>query len=209
MHNPDKSLDESCPWVVLHRHCMRTVAFSMLLDPVRAFLGQEFTSLPSEAELRIQSNGVDLCVELMASLHGFFDFVYTHDAKFHLVLFSLFDTAAVLCAAVLHDKHHTLSRREDVFKAIDDAHTMLRRLRLVTKSAKTPYNILSRILKRLPRTAAAPKAFQHSPYTKVPCVSEEVISPREISVESIIAPTLPQSTVSVPEVPYFDHLECV
>ncbi|KAK2468379.1 hypothetical protein H9L39_20025 [Fusarium oxysporum f. sp. albedinis] len=40
--------------------------------------------------------------------------------------------------SVLHDKPHALSRREDVCKAIDDAHTMLRRLRAVTKSAKTP-----------------------------------------------------------------------
>lgn len=183
--NPDKPADLSSPWVALHRHCIRTVALSMLLDPVRAFLGKEFRSLPSEAELKIHSHGVDLCIELMTSLHSFFDFVHTHDAKFHLVLFSIFDTAAILCAAVLHDRHHTLLRREDIFKAIDDAHTMLRRLRGVTKSACTPYSVLSRIRARLPRAVTGPKDCL---YTKVPC---EVISPRDRSGESITPPTLP------------------
>lgn len=165
VHNPDKTLDVACPWIVLHRHYIRTMAFSMLLDPVRAYLAQPFTTNTKEAELKIRSDGINYLLELMVSLKGFFEWVYPRDSKFHFVLFCIFDTSTVLCTAVLHDENHSLPRRDEVFKAIDNAHAMLRRLRTVTKSARTSYGILSRIVQRLPRTDVRPK-IDESPAAK-------------------------------------------
>lgn len=216
VHNPDKSLDASCPWIVLHRHYLRTMAFSMLLDPIRAFLARPFTIRSSEAELQIRSDGIDYCLELMVSLRGFFDHVYPRDAKFHFVLFCIFDTSTVLCSAVLHDEHHTLPRRDDVFKAIDEAHAMLQRLRMVTKSARTSYGILTRIVQRLPRTVVTPKVTTGSPLNKKARVGEtsassqtgsyqsgssRLISPPTTTVATHMTPATVASSAGAPSLP--------
>ncbi|KAM6531773.1 hypothetical protein FSOLCH5_001225 [Fusarium solani] len=196
-HNPDTSLDASCPWIVLHRHYLRTMAFSMLLDPIRVFLARPFTIRSSEAELQIRSGGINYCLELMVSLRGFFDHVYPRDAKFHFVLFCIFDTATVLCSAVLHDQYHTIPRRDDVFKAIDEAHDMLQRLRTVTKSAKTSFGILNRIVQRLPRTVVTPKMVTGSPSSKKARIGEAAASPQTVSHECVSASFAPQPTTTM------------
>lgn len=216
VHNPDKALDASCPWIVLHRHYLRTMAFSMLLDPIRAFLARPFTIRSSEAELQIRSDGIDYCLELMVSLRGFFDHVYPRDAKFHFVLFCIFDTSTVLCSAVLHDEHHTLPRRDDVFKAIDEAHAMLQRLRMVTKSAKTSYGILTRIVQRLPRTVVTPKVATGSPSNKKARFADAdapsqtgshqsgsppMISPPTTTMTAPITPATAASSAGAPSLP--------
>ncbi|KAH6900195.1 hypothetical protein B0T10DRAFT_534696 [Thelonectria olida] len=141
-NTPDKSLGMTYPWIVLHRHYLRTITFSMLLDTIRAFIDRKFTTDVNEAELQIRRDGIGYYLKLMVSLR-----------------------ATVLCSAVLHDENHTLPRRDDVFKAIDDAHVLLQRLRTVTKSARTSYDILSRIIQRLPRTNVSP-TLKQTPHGK-------------------------------------------
>ncbi|KAF4978979.1 hypothetical protein FZEAL_4734 [Fusarium zealandicum] len=200
-HNPDKSLDASCPWIVRHRHYIRTMAFSMLLDPIRSFLARPFTIRSSHAELQIRRDGIDYCLELMVSLREFFNHVYPRDARFHFILFCIFDTSTVLSSAVLHDEHHTLPRRDDVFKAIDEAHAMLQRLRMVTKSAKISYGILTRIVQRLPRTVMTPRVTKDSPLAKKARVIEVAAAPQTASRESVspqlISPTTTASAAVV------------
>lgn len=191
VHNPDHSLDLSCPWIVLHRHYIRTMAFSMLLDPIRAYLARAFTIDSTDAELQIRSDGIDYCLELMVSLRGFFDHVYPRDAKFHFVLFCIFDTSTVLCSAVLHDQYHTLPRRDDVFRAIDEALAMLQRLNTVTKSAKTSYGILSRIVHRLPRTRVVPRSPEENG-SKRPRITEVPISPHMVAHQDMSPPLMTQ-----------------
>lgn len=204
VNNPDKSLDGNCPWIVLHRHYIRTMAFSMILDPIRAYLARAFTIDAKEAELKIRSDGIDYCLELMVSLRGFFDHVYPRDSKFHFVLFCIFDTSTVLCSAILHDEHHTLPRRDDVFGAIDDAHAMLQRLRMVTKSARTSYGILSRIVQRLPRTKVLPgkeQTRQNSNAKRLRVTKAEVPAAPEAEVpgfvqSQVLAVVSPPTTAS-------------
>ncbi|RFN53099.1 hypothetical protein FIE12Z_2683 [Fusarium flagelliforme] len=178
VHNPDRSLDASCPWIVLHRHLIRTVAFTMLLQPIRGILTKPFAIRSLEAELQIRSDGIGYCLELMTSLHGLFDHVYPRDANYHFVLFCIFDISTVLCSAVLHDEQHTLPRREDVYKAIDEAHAILQSMRMVTKSAKASYGILTRIVHRLPRTSRTYGMAGKSPEAVVPQVPEAATSPQ-------------------------------
>ncbi|KAL9574794.1 hypothetical protein ACKAV7_001206 [Fusarium commune] len=186
VQHPDRSSDASCPWMVLHRHILHTVAFSMLLQPIRGFLTRPFAIRFLEAELQIRSDGINYCLELMASLRRFFKYVYPRDAKFHFVLFCIFDISTVLCSAVLHDEHHTLPRRDDVYKAIDEAHAMLQELRTVTKSAKASYGILTRIVQRLPRPTTTHNTASKSPVPSRPqAPPEAAASPQTLSPGSV------------------------
>ncbi|KAL2674994.1 hypothetical protein Neosp_011174 [[Neocosmospora] mangrovei] len=167
------------------------------------FLARPFTIRSTKAELQIRSDGIDYCLELMVSLRGFFDHVYPRDAKFHFVLFCIFDTSTVLCSAILHDEHHTIPRRDDVFKAIDEAHAMLQRLRMVTKSAKTSYGILTRIVQRLPRTVVTPKVIASSPANKKARITETPVPSQTGSRQSASPPLIspPTTTMATPITP--------
>ncbi|KAH7256757.1 fungal-specific transcription factor domain-containing protein [Fusarium tricinctum] len=198
IHNPDKTLDASYPWIKLHRHFIRTVAFSMLLQPIRGFLTRPFAIRSLEPELQIRKDGINYCLELMVSLRGFFDHVYPRDAKFHFVLFCIFDISTVLCSAVLHDEHHTLPRREDVYRTIDEAHSLLQSLRTITKSAQASYGILTRIVQRLPRTTTTHSLVGKSPVLPRSHVPEAVVSPQTISPGSAHQHNSPPATTFSP-----------
>lgn len=198
IHNPDKSLDASCPWITLHRHFIRTVAFSMLLQPIRSFLTRPFAIRSLDSELQIRRDGISYCLELMVSLRGFFDHAYPRDAKFHFILFCIFDVSTVLCSAVLHDEHHTLPRREDVYRTIDEAHSLLQSLSTMTKSAKASYGILTRIVQRLPRTAITQSLVGKSPVPPRSHVPEAVVSPQTISPGSAHQHNSPPATTFSP-----------
>lgn len=149
MENPDKSVDSRHSWVTLHRHYLRTMAYSMMIDPLRAYLAKRMAQDSPPMELRLRTYGINYALKLMDALYGFFDHVYPRDAKFHWALFSIFDTAAVLCSAVLHDEDQSMPRREDITVAIDSALSMLKRLASQTRAAKTSYDILLRLTKRV------------------------------------------------------------
>ncbi|PNY28957.1 transcriptional regulatory protein [Tolypocladium capitatum] len=151
----DEGSDTQRPWIVLHRHYLHTMSFSMLLDPIRAYLAMPMTTSSQPDELRIRSDGIDYSLKLMGALYDFFDHVYPRDAKFHFVLFCIFDTAAVLCSALMHDQDTSIPRRDDILGAIDGAVNMLRRLNTVTKTAKTSYEILLRVSQRVTRASLA------------------------------------------------------
>lgn len=197
VHNPDRILDKSYPWIILHRHYLRTMSFSMLMDPIRAYLAKPQATNLSEAELRIREDGIKYCLELMASLHGFFNHVYPRDAKFHFVLFCIFDTATVLSSAMLHDVYQTLPRRDEVYKAIDEAYYMLVRLSAVTKSAKASAGILSRIMQRLPRNKSL-HSLPKLDSAKRSCTAEVAVYPPtdllQIGIPQSPLITLPQNT---------------
>ncbi|KID92415.1 Fungal specific transcription factor [Metarhizium guizhouense ARSEF 977] len=149
--DPDTSNDASRPWIVLHRHYLHTMAMSMMLDPIRAYLARPMSKQSPPDELKIRDDGVDYSLRLLDALHGFFGHVYPRDAKFHFVLFCIFDTAAVLCSALMHDQDSSLSKRDDMLVAVDKALSMLKRLNTVTKTARTSYKVLAKIAQNISR----------------------------------------------------------
>ncbi|ODA83455.1 hypothetical protein RJ55_01969 [Drechmeria coniospora] len=148
LRRADESADAQRPWIVPHRHHLRSMAYLIVLDPLRPYLARHLSARSPPEELEIRRDGVDYSLHLMSALHRFFDHVYPRDAKFHAVLFYLFDTAAVLCSALLHDDDASIPRRRDILAAIDKAVAALERLRHVTETAKTSYEVILRVSRR-------------------------------------------------------------
>ncbi|WYZ44450.1 hypothetical protein EsH8_VII_000886 [Colletotrichum jinshuiense] len=146
---PDTTQDETYPWLVLHRQYLYTIGYIMKISPAKSYLVRRSPSAESELEQQIKATGIDNCLLFMEKLEQYFAYVYPHDARFHFVLFSIFDTGALLCSALLHDTNHLLPRRNDITNAITSALSMLQKLQNATKSASASYSILSRLVKRL------------------------------------------------------------
>ncbi|KAH6662662.1 hypothetical protein F5X68DRAFT_266147 [Plectosphaerella plurivora] len=143
--NPDTSEEQHNPWVALHRHYMHTCTLSIALGPFRPFLAKNMSSRSPAIELDFRRDGINYALRLMDAVHSFFEYVWTRDTTFHFVPFCIFDTAALLASAFLHDEDGTIPRRHDIFTSIDLALVTLRRLSTATDTAKIPFDILRRL----------------------------------------------------------------
>ncbi|KAK2592054.1 hypothetical protein QQS21_010254 [Conoideocrella luteorostrata] len=193
-NDPDRVKDISRPWIVLHRHHLHTIALSMMLEPIRAYLTKPMSDQSPIEELQIRSDGVDYALRLMEALHSFFDHLYPRDAKFHFVLFSIFDTAAVLCSALMHDQDLSIPRRDEMFRAIDKAVAMLKRLNTVTKTARASYEVLVKVAQRIAQPAPAPKRQVDS--TRRQKAKELVLTPPSMSQAEAAVASDPRSVGS-------------
>lgn len=144
--NPDTSGDADNPWIVLHRHYLHTMGYSMTLDPIRAYLAKPMNSKTTpEIELQIRRDGIDYALKIMNALYGFFEHVWPRDAKFHFVIFCIFDTAAVYSSVIMHDEDNSAPKREEMLKAMEGALGMVKRLSVPVQAAGMYHNILKRL----------------------------------------------------------------
>jgi hypothetical protein len=142
MNTPEDTLSEDHPWLKLHRHYLHSMSYSMTLDPIRAYLTRECSQRSPPDVLSIRDRGIDFALKLMGALHAFFDHVWPRDAKFHFVLFAIFDTASVLCSSIIHDLDNSIPREGEILAAIENAVSMLRRFQELLPSARLSYNLL-------------------------------------------------------------------
>ncbi|KAF4943761.1 hypothetical protein FGADI_13183 [Fusarium gaditjirri] len=156
LNNPDYSQDVLCPWILLHRHYIHTMAYSMVLDPFRVRLATSInTKTASEAEVRMRSDGIDYALKLMTALRGFFNHVWPRDAKFHFVIFSIFDTASLYSSILIHDNDGSVPRRQEILDSFDMALDMIKHLRTVAPNFQLYHRILRRL--RLKARGKVPK----------------------------------------------------
>ncbi|OAA48679.1 Transcription factor [Metarhizium rileyi] len=148
--NPDTSKDQKCSWLFAHRFYVYTMACLLILNPIRHYMVKQYTWKSDPEELDIRTVGVWYSLKLMKTLRRWVDKIYNRDGRLHFIIFSIFDTAAILCTAILKDAEYTISNRVDVLASIGDAVDMLKKLNTISKTSKTSYDILERLVRRLP-----------------------------------------------------------
>ncbi|KJZ78305.1 hypothetical protein HIM_02343 [Hirsutella minnesotensis 3608] len=151
--DPDMSKDAQYPWVFPHRYYVYTMACLLILNPIRHYMVKAYTRISPSEELAIRATGVAYSLKLLRTLRSWVDRIYNRDGRLHFIVFSIFDTAAILCTAVIKDNEHTLAERDEIHSAVTDAVSMLQRLNSISKISRTSYDLLERLARRLPQTA--------------------------------------------------------
>jgi hypothetical protein len=137
--------DEEYRYVPLHRLQLHAVGYMTMFLPFKGCLTKTFSPNISDAENNHRETAADTALRLMEICHQLFNHVFPVNAKFHLMTFLTFDTAAFLCSAVIHDKNQSLPRREEIFQAIKLACSMMGKLARATKTGAICYPILTRL----------------------------------------------------------------
>ncbi|PHH64565.1 hypothetical protein CDD81_4344 [Ophiocordyceps australis] len=153
--NPDTSKDTQYPWIFPHRYYVYTMACLLILNPIRHYMVKSYSLDSPPRELGLRAVGVAYSLKLMKTLRRWVDRIYNRDGRLHFIIFSIFDTAAILCTAILKDNERTIAERQEIIDAIVDAVAMLHRLNSISKTAKTSYNLLERLARRIPQTQLA------------------------------------------------------
>jgi hypothetical protein len=179
---PDTSLDERHPYFIFQRHQLHCVIFVTMLDFLKPYLTRDRRDKMTERDDEFRSMGVDIALRLLRVARKLFDHEFPINAKFHMVAFSIFDTATLLCSAIIHDCDRILPLRQEVMDAIESSLEMLHQLSLTTKLGATSYKFLHKLvqaspelsqqppLKRIrkPATSLAPVSAEPSPATLPP-----------------------------------------
>ncbi|CAI6101326.1 unnamed protein product [Clonostachys chloroleuca] len=152
---PDESKDYGSPWITHHRFYLHTMAYLMILNPIRRYLAQTFSPETPQEEHVIRQFGVDYSLLNLETTTEWAKFASHRDGRFHFIIFSLFDTVAVLSAAILNDKDSSIPRRTEIIDAIDEALITLKKIYNISKTAKQSYDILSQLVRRIPRRRSA------------------------------------------------------
>ncbi|KAF4457671.1 putative transcriptional regulatory protein C3C7.04 [Fusarium austroafricanum] len=162
MDHPNTPSNEKLPWIALHRHYMHTCTLSIALGPFRGYMAKTMKRATASAvDLEFRETGIDYALRLMEAVHRFFEYVWTRDTTFHFVPFCIFDTAALLCSVIIHAEDGLVPRREEVISSVARAFTTLKKLRTATNTAKAPYDVLRRLIKKLPSTTGMQAADAH------------------------------------------------
>ncbi|KNG47942.1 hypothetical protein TW65_05282 [Stemphylium lycopersici] len=158
--NPDTSLDEAHPYFVFQRHQLHCVIYLTMLDFLKTYLTRERSDKLTDQDDKFRKKGIEIALRLLRVARSLFDHEFPINAKFHMVVFCIFDTATLLCSAIVHDREHVLPHREDVMDVIDSSLDMLHQLSLSTKLGATSYNFLFKLVK------ATPELSRHFPTSK-------------------------------------------
>ncbi|KAJ5161533.1 hypothetical protein N7492_006925 [Penicillium capsulatum] len=153
--DPDTQWDDKHEYVPLQRRQLHVIGYMTMLLPFKPLLVKTFDSKSLESERLHRKMAVNIALHLMEVTRRLFDQVFPIYAKFHLVTFLIFDTAAFFCSALIHDKDGSLPRRDEVVQAITLACSLMGKLAPITKTGAICYPVLARLVRSLSKSAKA------------------------------------------------------
>jgi hypothetical protein len=173
----DTSLDARHPHYIFQRHQLHVVIYVTMLDFLKPYLAGDPRKPKNNQDTEFRKVGVDLALKLIRESRLLFDHEFPINAKFHMVVFCIFDTATILCSAIIHDVDHVLPHREQIMDAVEDALQMLHQLSLITKLGASSYRFLFRLVQATPVLAR---------YSSVP--KRQRLEPRSVSALDCATP---------------------
>jgi hypothetical protein len=205
--NPDTSFDEQHPYFVFQRHQMHTIIYVTMLDFLKPFLTRDRHDRKTELDDEFRKRGIDIALCLLKVSRKLFDHEFPINAKFHMVVFSIFDTATILCSAIVHDRDRVIPRREEIITAINHSLEMLHQLELSTKLGAASYTFLHKLVQATPELSQdipASKRQRQSSSASVNTLIPPPLMTTSSATSSISSsePTLPpMSTFIAPMIP--------
>lgn len=175
--DPDTRWDEEHTYVGLQRHQTHAIAYMTMLPLFKPFLIKSLDSKSTQEDQDNRATAVNIALHLITVTHRLFDHVFPTNSKFHIVSFLVFDTAAFLCSAVIHDKDGSLPRREEVLQAIGLACFLAEKLSHTSKTGAVCYPILV----KLAGSMKSPKTSPLTTGSDLPAETMHYLGPSSVS----------------------------
>ncbi|RHZ43209.1 uncharacterized protein CDV56_100492 [Aspergillus thermomutatus] len=150
--NPDMQWDRSYKYVEVQRNQLHAIAYLVMLMPLKQCLTRDVHQDTSSIEKSLQPTAIDIALKLIQAAHQLLDCMLPSNAKFHFAPFAMFDTAASLCSAIIHDPGRCLPQRDKVIEAIGVALGTLEQIIHNTNTAAMCHSVLSKLVNKLSLT---------------------------------------------------------
>lgn len=160
--NPDTRLDETHRFIKLQRFQLHVIGYMMMLIPLKQCLTKHIDPDSSSIEKGLQTTAVENALKLLEACSDLLKHILPLNAKFHFAPFLMFDTAALLCSAIVHDENKTLPQRDRILDAIPKTLAELGRLSGRAKTGMICYTALKKLVACLPLVPKEAAAFTGS-----------------------------------------------
>lgn len=153
--SPDTSFDDKFPYLRFQRLQLYLIGNSAIQGALKPWLTKaNGPQDPSTAGLdhTLLCTAVDYALLTMDIAEQIFDLYHPFYTKNFVVAFTPFDTAALLCSAILRDPDHDLPRRSDVITAIGKGLFLIKQLKPHTCVAKIAHGVLISLIPTLTLT---------------------------------------------------------
>ncbi|KAL4816379.1 fungal-specific transcription factor domain-containing protein [Aspergillus spinulosporus] len=167
LSSPDTRWDETHHFVRLQRFQLHVIGFMVMLMPLKQTLTTYISTESPSIEKSLQITAVEIALKLLKSCDDLLKHILPLNAKFHFAPFLMFDTAALLCSAVMHDRGGTLPQRSRILEVISETVIHLGKLSERAKTGMICYTALNKLVACLPQgsigtTSASSTAPQSS-----------------------------------------------
>jgi hypothetical protein len=147
---PDTRWDGEYDWVLFQRRYLHLKGYMSLFSQLRPSVTQSSAKPMTSLESALRAAGVQAALGLMDVSWSLFENLFSVGAKFHYAVFCIFDSATVMCSALLHDEARNLPQRDAILESIKKGLCMLGELYAESKTAAALYRILRGLLAELP-----------------------------------------------------------
>ncbi|PTU22657.1 hypothetical protein P175DRAFT_0507472 [Aspergillus ochraceoroseus IBT 24754] len=168
--HPDTKWDDSHQFIKLQRHTLNLIGHMVKLMPLKQCLTKYIDPNSPSIERSLRENAVECAMKLIRTCAEMLEYLSPFNAKFHFAPFLIFDTAALLCSAIVHDKSRTLPQHESIIETIDIALDQLDRISRVSGIVKTGsicYSVLNKLVAKLPISREAAPVSSKSPQSSI------------------------------------------
>ncbi|KAI6914893.1 hypothetical protein KC318_g324 [Hortaea werneckii] len=143
--------DESPYWLICQRLSLHCFAYMARLIPLKRILTAKSNAATHRQVKRMDllRLAVQLCIECMDMGIALHRAMHPLRANFHFVIFVLFDTATVICSALMHDPDHELPERPRLLQKVQEALGALETLMQHAHSAKRGAEVLRLLMKEV------------------------------------------------------------
>jgi hypothetical protein len=138
VRHPDTSFDEEHQYIVFQRLQLHCVTFVTMLDLLKPYLTRDRRDRMTEKDDEFRKMGIDIALRLLPVARDLFSHEFPINAKFHMVVFSIFDVSSGLVKSIVRIKHRLMKVRPLPFCA-----------RLLSTTGTMSYLIAKKSLKLL------------------------------------------------------------
>ncbi|KAL4959613.1 uncharacterized protein BDV14DRAFT_184360 [Aspergillus stella-maris] len=148
--NPNTQWDSTHPFTKLQRLQLHVIGYMVILMPLKQCLTKQTAPNSTGIEKALREAAVETALRLLTACDNFLKHILPINAKFHFGPFLMFDTSALLCSAIMHDRSGTLPQRDRILKVIQQTITKLSHLSERAKTGMICYTALKKLSSCLP-----------------------------------------------------------
>jgi hypothetical protein len=153
--DPETHWDEQHPHIHMQRTTLHTFIWLSKIALLKPSLTQPDKYMLDQDGIQLRDVAIDACVQAIQSAADTVDCSKLSNLKFHFATFALFDTATILCSALMRGAGDGPVVRMRMRQAISQAHHTLSQVAPITIAANNSVKLLERLMAALPSSAVA------------------------------------------------------
>jgi hypothetical protein len=147
---PDTSKDLEHPWIPAQRAQLHCFVQEVKLTPTKPFMIRPISHTDPHEYGVLRQLAVTAAMETIESALHFLRILRGVRTRYHFVMFVLFDTAAAICSALIHDGEKSLPSRHRLLQTVVLAIRGLEQLPIINVSASGATRLLKWLSSRIP-----------------------------------------------------------